>query len=139
MRTLYFTLACIFFCIGFVGVFLSVVSTTPFMLLALWGFSRSSPRFHHWLYTHKIFGPPLQQWHDYRVIPPVAKFFAVFFMAASLIYLTFFSAVLVWVNIIVAFITAFGKRGHVLLRAFWENFCWYYLCSINLCNSITAR
>jgi len=113
MRPFYFSLGCIFFAIGFIGVFLPVLPTTPFMLLALWGFSRSSPRFHRWLYTHKIFGPPLRLWHDYRVIPPIAKSFSIFFMSASLIYLFAFSTVPIWVNIIVLIFMAFG--------------CWYIL------------
>lgn len=108
MRPLYFALGCTFFCAGFVGVFVPVVPTTPFMLLALWGFSRSSPRFHDWLYTHKIFGPPLKLWHDYRVIPPVAKYFAVFFMAASLVYLYVFSTTPIWVNLLVTAIIIYG-------------------------------
>jgi len=106
MRPLYFALACVFFVIGLIGVILPIIPTTPFMLLALWGFSRSSPRFHHWLYTHRILGPPLQLWNDYGVIPPIAKYFSVFFMAASLIYLYVFSPIPVWINLIVSIIMA---------------------------------
>lgn len=108
MRALYFILGCIFFCIGFVGVFLPVLPTTPFMLLALWCFSRSSQRFHDLLYTHKLFGPPLQQWHKYRVIPPIAKYFAVFFMAASMIYISIFLNMLIWVKLLISSIMAYG-------------------------------
>jgi len=108
MRLLYFSLGCLFFCIGFVGVFLPIVPTTPFMLLALWGFSRSSPRFHNWLYTHRLFGPPLQQWQKFRVIPPVAKYCSVFFMLTSLVYLSLFTTTPVWIILIVAAIMAYG-------------------------------
>ncbi len=108
MRPLYFTLGCLFFCVGFVGVFLPVLPTTPFMLLALWGFSHSSPRLHHWLYTHRLFGPPLQKWQKFRVIPPVAKYLAVFFMLASLVYLNVFAVIPVWAMLIVTAIMAYG-------------------------------
>lgn len=102
MRPIYFILGCLFFSIGFVGVFVPVLPTTPFMLLALWGFSRSSLRFHHWLYTHKLFGPPLQQWHNYKVIPPLAKFIALFFISISLIYMVFFLALPLWGYLIIS-------------------------------------
>ena len=108
MRPLYFTLGFTFFCAGLIGVFAPVIPTTPFMLLALWSFSRSSPRFHNWLYTHKLFGPPLQKWHDYRVIPPVAKYFALFFMAASLTVIYVFIDIPFWLKLIIAAIMAYG-------------------------------
>jgi hypothetical protein len=38
------------------------------MLVALWAFARSSRRFHDWLYSHRVFGPPLRRWHEERVI-----------------------------------------------------------------------
>jgi uncharacterized membrane protein YbaN (DUF454 family) len=97
---MYFTLGWVFFGAGFIGVFLPVIPTTPFMLLALWGFSRSSPRFHDWLHTHRVFGPPLQQWNNHRVIPPFAKYTAVFFMTASLFYLWMFLSMALWIKLV---------------------------------------
>lgn len=92
-RTLYFILGWCFFGIGGIGVFLPVLPTTPFMLLSLWAFSRSSQRFHDWLYHHRFFGPPLQQWKQYRVIPRAAKIMAITMMLLSCGYLLFFSSI----------------------------------------------
>lgn len=50
-----------------------VLPTTPFLLLAAWCFSRSSPRFHHWLLYRSWFGPYLRHWQTYRALPPGAK------------------------------------------------------------------
>ena len=86
-KTFYFLLAWVFFLLGVIGAMLPVLPTTPFMLLALWAFSRSSRRFHDWLYAHRLFGPPLQQWQRYRVIPRTAKWIASFTMLSSLAYL----------------------------------------------------
>ncbi len=98
MRHLYFVLGWVFFVLGFIGVFLPVAPTTPFMLLALWAFARSSERFHNWLYHHPVLGPPLQQWHQYRVIPLVAKILSVSFMSISVISITLFSPVDNWIK-----------------------------------------
>ena len=85
-RPFFLTLGLIFVAIGGLGVVLPVLPTTPFMLLALWCFARSSQRFHDWLYHHRIFGPPLQRWEAYRVIPKGAKIFALTSMTLSAIY-----------------------------------------------------
>ncbi|HET7754897.1 MAG TPA: YbaN family protein [Anaeromyxobacteraceae bacterium] len=84
-----FCLGWIFFALGVVGAVLPVVPTTPFMLLALWAFSRSSERFHHWLRHHRIFGPPLQRWDRERVVPLWAKVVAIGSMLASLCWVAF--------------------------------------------------
>jgi hypothetical protein len=72
--------------LGIVGVFLPLLPTTVFLLIALWAFSRSSPRFHRWLYDHPRLGPPLRAWHRHRVISPGAKAAAVGLMAAGLLF-----------------------------------------------------
>src|SRR5690606_22037628 len=93
MRPVYFLLGWIFFSAGLIGAFVPVLPTTPFMLLALWAFSNSSKKFHQWLYQHPLFGPPLQQWHQYGVIPRYAKIIAITFMSLSLMYMITLSTV----------------------------------------------
>jgi len=78
--------------LGVAGLVLPVLPSTIFFLIALWAFSRSSDRFHAWLYHHPRFGGPLRRWHRHRVIPLSAKFAAVFMMAASLLFVTLFVA-----------------------------------------------
>jgi uncharacterized membrane protein YbaN (DUF454 family) len=85
-RWLYFSLGWLFFALGAAGAVLPVLPTTPFLLLSLWAFSRSSQRFHDWLYNHRWFGPPLQRWRRDRALPWSVKAVAFAGMAASLAY-----------------------------------------------------
>jgi len=97
-----------FFGLGAVGAVVPGLPTTPFMLLALWAFSKSSQRFHDWLYAHRVFGPPLQQWRSHRVIPARAKLLAVATMAVSLVYLAIFTDVNVWIKASIALLMLYG-------------------------------
>ena len=49
--------------LGVIGIFLPVLPTTPFLLLAAACFARSSPRFYQWLINHRQLGPWIR---DYR-------------------------------------------------------------------------
>lgn len=69
--------------LGFVGTVLPVMPTTIFLIIALWAFSRSSPRLHTWLYSHPRFGPALQDWSAHGVVPPRIKALAVSMIAVS--------------------------------------------------------
>jgi uncharacterized protein len=89
MKLLYFILGWFFFTLGVIGVFLPLLPTTPFMLLALWAFSKSSQRFHNWLYHHKYFGPFIQKWDKHRIIPLKAKITAFLMITASFSFLIY--------------------------------------------------
>jgi uncharacterized protein len=69
---------------GIVGAFLPLVPTTPFLLVAVFAFARSSPRLHLWLTTHKRLGPFIDNWQRYGAIGRRAKTSAVLVMGAAL-------------------------------------------------------
>ncbi len=78
--------------LGAIGILVPGFPGTVFLLIALWAFSKSSERFHSWLYDHRILGPPIRNWHQHRVIPVYAKTAAVVTMAASFVWLTLWVA-----------------------------------------------
>ena len=62
-------------CVGlaFIGIFIPGIPTTPFLIVALWAFAKSSKKFHKWLLNHKRFGPLLRNWESHKVVPLKAK------------------------------------------------------------------
>lgn len=76
-RLIQLTLGWIFVGLGLIGVFLPLLPTTPFLLLASFFFVRSSPRSHAWLLKNRYFGPFLRDWHQHRAVRPGVKWLAV--------------------------------------------------------------
>ncbi len=113
MKPLYLLLGWCTFGLGAVGAFVPGLPTVPLMLVALWAFSRSSQRFHDWLYSHRVFGPPLQQWKEYGVIPVRAKVVAIATMAASLLYMFAFAEMALWIRVVTLLLMAIGA-GFIL-------------------------
>jgi len=67
----------LFFGLGVVGVFLPLLPTTPFLLLAAACFARSSERFYRWLLGNRWFGAYVRNYREGRGIPAKVKIFSV--------------------------------------------------------------
>ncbi|MCD8553428.1 YbaN family protein [Seleniivibrio sp.] len=75
----------VFTVLGLVGVFVPVLPTTPFLLLASFCYVRSSEKLNNWLINHRIFGAYIGSYMKYRAVRKDMKIRAVFFLWGSLI------------------------------------------------------
>ncbi len=65
-------------CVGLavLGIFVPVLPTTPFLLLAAACFVRSSDRLYNWLIHHKWFGNYIRYYREYRAVTLQSKILA---------------------------------------------------------------
>ncbi len=89
MRALWMLAGTISLLLGAIGIFLPLLPTTPFVLLAAACFSRGSERWDRWLLNHPRFGPMVRDWREQRAVPLRAKQLAVTMMTLG-------SAVAAW-------------------------------------------
>lgn len=89
-RWLLLALAALSLTLGVIGIFMPVLPTVPFILLAAWAAGRSSPRLLAWLEGHPSFGPMLVNWRRGGVVSRRAKWLATLTMggSASLMFFT---------------------------------------------------
>ena len=84
-RTILISLGWLCVGLGFVGIFIPGIPTTIFLIIALWAFTKSSEKLRHWLLNHKRFGPILNDWQEYKVVPRRAKILMVVLMSLAVI------------------------------------------------------
>lgn len=85
-RYIYIGLGSLFVAVGVVGIFLPILPTTPFLLLAAWLFARSSERLHFWLLHHKYFGSYVSDFTVHKAISLKAKIVSMLFMWSAILY-----------------------------------------------------
>jgi uncharacterized protein len=83
VQLLFAAFGTLFLGLGVVGIFLPLLPTTPFLLLAVACYARSSRRIFNWLLNHPRFGPLIREWREYRAMPYRAKRTALVLIALS--------------------------------------------------------
>lgn len=99
--------------LGLLGIFLPLLPTTPFLLLAAWLFFRSSPSAYQWLLNNKLYGKYIKAFMVHRAIPLKAKVVSI-----TLLWITITGSALILISIfwikLVLFSIALGVTVHIL-------------------------
>jgi uncharacterized membrane protein YbaN (DUF454 family) len=99
--------------LGTAGIVLPGLPTTPFVLLAAFCFSSSSPRFDAWLRRNRLFGPYIENYRTKQGISKKRKVITIAYMWAGMIV----SMVMIgtpWVVPVLGFI-GIGVTVHIML------------------------
>lgn len=84
-RIFYILLGFFFMALGFIGIFVPVLPTVPFLLLAAFFFMRSSERMYAYLINHSRFGTVISSFMENRSIPRKSRQKALILLWVSLI------------------------------------------------------
>lgn len=104
--------------LGVVGIFVPILPTTPFLLLAAFFFARSSQRFLNWLLTNRWFGAYIRNYREGRGIPRREKVLTILALWLTIAFSALY-AVPVWWGRLLLLAVAVGVTVHLVrIRTF---------------------
>ncbi|MDP8201761.1 MAG: YbaN family protein [Candidatus Tenebribacter burtonii] len=86
--------------LGTIGVFVPLLPTTPFLLIASYCFVRSSQKLHNWLMNHRLFGKYLQNYIKCRAVTKLTKIISISVL---------------WITIIISFVMIENIYARIVL------------------------
>lgn len=114
-RPLWLALGWLAVALAAIGAVLPLLPTTPFLLVAVWAFGKSSERWRQWIYAQPTFGPLVIAWERHGVIPLWGKAAAVGAMSASFGFLAYSGRLPAWGLALVA-LTLVAVASFILTR-----------------------
>jgi hypothetical protein len=114
-RQLYIILASIFVGLGALGIFIPLLPTTPFLLLATYFYMNSSKQRLRWLLSNRYLGPYIRSYLSKEGIPLRLKIRTLTLLWVTILYATFFATDKLHVQIILIII-AISVSIHLILK-----------------------
>ncbi len=114
VRALFFVAGSVSLSLGAIGIVLPVLPTTPFLLLALACYCRSSKRMTKWVLTNKYFGSYIRRYKEGKGIPIKTKIIALAALWITISYSAFFIVNKWWIVQLILFAIAIAVSVHIL-------------------------
>ena len=90
VRAFFFSAGTVSLALGAIGIVVPVLPTTPFLLLALACYLRSSKRMTRWILTNKYFGDYIRRYREGKGVPLKTKILAVAFLWITISFSAYF-------------------------------------------------
>lgn len=113
MKILLISLGSLAVALGVIGIFVPLLPTTPFLLLAAALYVRSSPKLYRWLLSSRYLGDYIRNYRENRAIPLRAKIISLTLMWASMGYCILFVCRGLWWAQLLLLVTAVGVTWHI--------------------------
>ncbi len=102
-----------FVALGIIGIFLPLLPTTPFLLLAAACYFRSSEKFYYWLMNNRWMGNYVKNYREKKKLPLKVKVLSLSFLWLTIGYSVFFVVNIFLLRVILVLI-AIGVTIHIL-------------------------
>lgn len=110
----YLTSGTLLVAVGVVGIFLPLLPTTIFLILASYCFVKSSPKANNWLRNHKILGDYVKNYQDKSGLTIKSKVINVVLLWISITISAFFFTDVLYVKLVL-FLIAIAVTIHLLM------------------------
>ncbi len=114
LRTVFVLAGWISLLLGLIGIFLPILPTTPFVILAAYFFSKGSTRLHQWLISRPHLGRMVLEWERHGIIRMRAK------IVSTVVIIPLFAYTLGWVNVPLAIKAIVAAIGVAVLTFIWS-------------------
>jgi uncharacterized membrane protein YbaN (DUF454 family) len=112
-RYLLIIIGTFFLGLGIIGIFLPILPTTPFLLLAAACYTRSSKRLYNWLLTNRWLGNYIRNYRERKGVPFKIKILSISFLWIAIGYSAIF-VVHILLGRIILILIAIGVTIHIL-------------------------
>jgi uncharacterized membrane protein YbaN (DUF454 family) len=100
--------------LGIAGIFIPILPTTPFLLLAAYCYMRSSSRMHRWLLNNRFFGSYVRNYIEGRGMPLHLKIITIALLWTTIGLTTAFAVDYIAIRIVLIII-AFAVTTHIVM------------------------
>ena len=114
MKIVLLSLGIVSLALGFIGVFVPLLPTTPFALLSAYLFARSSPKLHDWLLNNRVFGKYIRDYNNEKSIPLKIKIVSVSMLWSTILFSVFYLLKDRWYLQLLLVAIALGVSFHIL-------------------------
>ncbi|MBN1298632.1 MAG: YbaN family protein [Actinobacteria bacterium] len=99
--------------VGIAGIFIPVLPTTPFILLAAALYAKSSRKFYSWLVNNRVFGSYIRSYREKRGVPLKIKVYALSVLWLTIGLSIYFGTQIIWLRLLLVAVAA-GVSVHIL-------------------------
>ena len=99
--------------LGIIGIFVPLLPTTIFLIIAAYFFAKSSEKYYNWLITNKYFGKFIKDYREGKGVPLKAKTISITILWTTILYSIFFVVTEIWLKILLI-VVAIGVSWHLL-------------------------
>jgi uncharacterized membrane protein YbaN (DUF454 family) len=114
VRALFFVAGTVSLVLGTIGIVLPILPTTPFLLLAVACYCRSSKRMTRWVLTNKYFGSYIRRYKEGKGIPIKTKIVALAALWITIGYSALFIVNRWWIVQLILFAIAIAVSTHLI-------------------------